>query len=79
MARKNRKRRKSSGMLGALVIEGLAVVVFIFLFSQARAERQQESELERSELPAIHEILEQTPLQGLLSPLPGNRNLLGPF
>lgn len=62
-----RKRKKSSSVWGAVVIEGLALVVFIFLFVQARAERQQETGLEKTQLPARQEILEQTPFQDLLA------------
>ena len=62
-----RKRKNSSSVFGAFVIEGLALVVFIFLFSQARAERQRESGVEKSGLPLIQQVFEQTPLQGLLA------------
>lgn len=67
MARRKRKKQKSSSLFGAVVIEGLAVVVFVFLFVQARAERQQESELERSGIPVIQQMFEQTPMQLLIS------------
>lgn len=62
-----RKRKKSSSALGAFVMEGLALVVFIFLFVQARAERAQESELEKSRFPVIQEMFHQTPFQDLLA------------
>ncbi len=65
MAQRNRK--KSSSALGAVVIEGLALVVFVFLFVQARAERQRESGLERDQQPVIQNRFQQTPIQDLLA------------
>ena len=61
------KRKKKSSALGAFVIEGLALVVFIFLFVQARAERAQESGLEKNQYPVIQEMFQQTPFQDLLA------------
>ena len=54
-------------MLGAFVVEGSAFVVFIFLFVQARAERQQESGLEKNQYPVIQEMFQQTPFHDLLA------------
>ena len=62
-----RKRKKSSSVLGAFVIEILALVVFIFLFVQARAERQKASSIEKSGMPVIQEMFQQTPFQDLLA------------
>lgn len=64
MARKKKKKQTTS-IFGALMIESLAVALFVFLFVQARAERQQESE--RSGFPVIQEMFEQTPVQILMS------------
>lgn len=55
-------------MLGALVVEGMAIALFVFLISQARAQREQESGLQRNNLPA-QENLEQTPVLGFLTSL----------
>ncbi len=67
MARRKRKRNKTS-WIGALIIEALAVVAFISLFVQARAERQQEmaGETPTSAVAAWPSILEETPLQNVL-------------
>ena len=62
-----RKRTQKSSILGALVIEALAVVVFVLLIAQARAERQQESGLENSGAPVLKEMLEQTPFRALFA------------
>ena len=62
-----RKRKQKSSILGALVIEALAVVVFVLLIAQARAERQQESGLENSGAPVLKEMLEQTPFRALFA------------
>ena len=57
------RRKQGSSMMGALVVEGLAIALFVFLISQARAERDQETGLERNNSP-VQELFERTPQQG---------------
>ena len=66
MARKRRKK-KSSSVFGALVIEGLAIVVLIFLFSQARAERQADDSTRPEALPVLQGMFEQTPFYDIVA------------
>ena len=66
MARKKRKKQSSS-MFGALVIEGLAVVFFIFLFAQARAERQADDSPSREAIPVLQGMFEQTPFYDIVA------------
>jgi len=67
MARRKRKKNKTS-WIGALIIEALAVVAFIALFVQARAQRQQEmtGETPTSAVAAWPTLLEETPFEGVL-------------
>ena len=67
-SRSTSKRKKGSSILGALVVEGLAIALFVFLISQARAERDQATGVERSN-PPVQELLEPTPVQGFLTSL----------
>lgn len=61
-----RKQKKATTICSAFVIEGLSLVIFIFLFVQARAERQKESRLEKASFPVIQEMFQQTPFQELV-------------
>ncbi len=65
MAQKRKKR--SQNLLGALVIEALAVAVFAAVFMQARAERQVEAGVESRQVPMLSMMFEQTPFHDLLN------------
>ena len=67
-SRSTSKRKKGSSILGALVVEGLAIALFVFLISQARAERDQATGVERSN-PPVQELLEPTSVQGFVTSL----------
>ena len=71
MARRKRKKQSSS-LFGALVIEGLALVVFVFLFAQARAERQAGNTPNHAAMPVLQGVFEQTPFHDLLSQIEFN-------
>ena len=62
MARRKSKKKKTS-LIGPIVLEGLAIVVFVALFLQARAERQGEAigETPVGAVAAWPSMLEQTP------------------
>jgi len=76
MARKKRTKRKSStGLFGAIVIEALAVIVFVFLFVQARAERQLEADATDRRLPALSNWFEQTPFLDFMVHNPSESSL----
>ena len=62
MARRKSKKKKTS-LIGPLVLEGLAIVVFVALLIQARAERQREAigDTPVSTVAAWPSMLEQTP------------------
>ena len=64
MARRKSKKNKTS-LIGPLVLEGLAIVVFVVLALQARAQRQQEAmnDAPTGAVAAWPSMLEQTPLQ----------------
>jgi len=66
MARRKRKKQASS-IFGALVIEGLALVVFVFLFAQARAERQAEDSTGHEAIPVLQGMFEQTPFYDIVA------------
>jgi len=63
MARRKSKKKKKTSLIGPLVLEGLAVVVFVALFIQARAERQREAtgDAPTGVVAAWPSMLEQTP------------------
>lgn len=67
MARRKRKKQTST-WFGALVIEGLALVVFVFLFAQAQAERQANESPNRESIPVLEGMFEQTPFFDIVSP-----------
>ena len=61
-----RKRKKSPSILGAILMEGLALAVFAVLFTQARAERQRETTMEQTAYPVFQEMFKQTPFRDML-------------
>ena len=62
-----RKRKQSPSIFGALLVELLALVVFLVLFTNARAERREESGRDNLGFPAFQEMLEQTPFRNLVA------------
>ena len=66
MARRKRKKKKTS-VFGALIIEALAVIVFVVLFTQARAQRQQEAVNGEATPAALEVMFEQTPFHDLVA------------
>ncbi|MDA7923833.1 hypothetical protein N9B60_00420 [Mariniblastus sp.] len=66
MSRRSKPRRITN-FFGAFLLETAAVVIFLFLFMQARAERQKSSDLERGRFPFIEEIAQQSPFEKLLA------------
>ena len=61
-----KRKKQSQSLLGALVIESVAVIVFVMIFVQARAERQKEAAIEDRQIPVLSSMFEQTPLHDLL-------------
>lgn len=66
MARKKNKKKKSS-ILGALVLEGIALVLFVFLVTQARAERQADVSPRHQTIPVLEGMFEQTPFSNFMT------------
>lgn len=66
MSRRSKPRRITN-FFGAFLLETAAVTIFLFLFLQARAERQKSSDLERGRFPFIQEIAQQSPFEKLLA------------
>ena len=62
-----RKRNQSSSIFSALLVEALALVAFLVLFTQARAERREESDRDNSGFPVMQEMFEQTPFRNLVA------------
>ncbi|MFK7769114.1 MAG: hypothetical protein AB8B55_17960 [Mariniblastus sp.] len=59
-----RRNKKSSSVFGALILEIVAVLLFMFLFTQARAERQA-AVTPSLDAPVVQGMFEQTPLQNI--------------
>ena len=66
MSRRSKPRRITN-FFGAFLLETAAVAMFLFLFLQARAERQKSSHQERGRLPFIQEIAQQSPFEKILA------------
>lgn len=70
-----RKRKKSTSVFGAIAIEAFAALIFVFLFTQARAERQKASGVEKEPAaPAIETVFQKMPFEDLLAQGPSWKN-----
>lgn len=65
MSRRSKPKRITN-FFGAFLLEIAAMAIFLFLFLQARAERQKSSDHEKGRFPFIQEISHQSPFGKLL-------------
>lgn len=65
---KKRKSKKSSPVLGTLILQAIGIAAFMFLFTHARAERQAAASAPAPSTPsiaAVQNMFEQTPLKSI--------------